>query len=232
MRPLHLKLVATVVLAVCVLLIIRQSVEHDHGASKPPLSRTVSKRVQNAAPPATTAAVEIPQVKDSNAPQPAPAAAAQPATAHAAQPTANPAAQSNTQPLGIRLADNVKLPAVIIALSDPNRDPEHKLPQPVLDCMQGIVDRFYQDLAASAGNQAGTASKPPGTSPDPTAPVTAADNNTVVIEPGPAVDKARARANEMYRALFGDEAYNRLTMNSALEVQLPVEAPASGASNH
>ncbi|MEI6196243.1 MAG: hypothetical protein WCS42_18140 [Verrucomicrobiota bacterium] len=230
MRPLHLKLVATVVLAVCALLIIRQTGGHDFSTSKPQSYGTVMQPLQGGGQP-TAPPAQVPQTADSNASRPAPAAAAQPAATRAAQPAANPAAQSNIPPLGIRLADNVKLPAVILALSDPNRDPEHKLPQPVLDCMQGIVDRFYQDLAASASNQSGTANKPPGTSPDPAAPVTAADN-TVVIEPGPAVDKARARANEMYRALFGDEAYNQLTMNSALEVQLPVAAPASGASNH
>jgi len=200
--------------------------------NQPHPSRTVAQRVQNGKSVDTTPPAQIPQqTPDSNPSQPPPAAAAQPTASQATQPTGSSVVKSNILPRGLRLSDNVKLPAVILALSDPNRDPEHKLPQPVLDCMQGIVDRFYQDLAASAGNQAGTAGKPPGTSPDPAAPVTAADN-TVVIEPGPAVDKARARANEMYRALFGDEAYNRLTMNSALEVQLPVEAPASGASNH
>ncbi len=226
MHPLHLKLAATGMLAICVILIIRQTVGHDSGTGDLQPAVNVRMGEADAGSAVTAAPAQTAQVTKSNAPEPTPATAALHAATHAAQPTGSPASQSNSPPLGIRLADNVKLPAVIIALSDPNRDPEHKLPQPVLDCMQGIVDRFYQDLAASA------AGKQPGSSPDPSAPEAATDDNTVVIEPGPAVDKARARANEMYRALFGDEAYNRLTMNSALEVQLPTAAPASGESNH
>lgn len=116
--------------------------------------------------------------------------------------------------MGIRLADNVQLPAVIIALSNPNRDPNHKIPAPVAAAMQSIVDTFYQALTAAAQAQAaaGKAATAPG------------GDNTAVIQPGPAVDQARARANQAYRALFGDEAYNQLTLNAALEVKLPVAA--------
>jgi hypothetical protein len=45
-----------------------------------------------------------------------------------------------------------------------------------------------------------------------------------VIQPGPAVAHARATAKARYRALFGDEAYNRLTINAALEANLPKDS--------
>lgn len=123
-----------------------------------------------------------------------------------------PEANLESKNPGMRLADNVPLPAVIIDLNTTMKDPERKIPQPIRDAMQAIVDTFYQDLAASVRDQ------PVGAS-GPTAKT--ADDNTIVIEPGPAVDRARATANETYRALFGDAAYNRMTMNALLESKLP-----------
>ena len=87
----------------------------------------------------------------------------------------------------------------------------NEFPAPVAAAMQGIVDRFYQDLAAGVRQQnAADASS---------GQISADGEDTVVVNPGPIVEAARARANETYRTLFGDDAYNRLTMNTALEVQ-------------
>ena len=129
---------------------------------------------------------------------------------------------------------------MILALGDPNRDPEHKTPAPVAAAMQGIVDRFYQELAASVQDQNPAGTKPSshaadvsgtekasGPPADASGTGVGGEENTVVIKPGPAVDQARARANETYRALFGDEAYNRMIMNAAIEV-MSSAPPASG----
>lgn len=115
---------------------------------------------------------------------------------------------TDNRPVGIRLADNVQLPAVVLAINAVENNPQSTLPEPVAAAMHAIVDTFYQDLAESS-RQNGSV-----TSPD--------EEGTVVIQPGPAVESARARANETYRALFGDDAFNRLTVNTALEVRIPV----------
>lgn len=108
----------------------------------------------------------------------------------------------------VRLADEVQLPAVILTLNEERVDPDNLTPQPIKDAMNSIVDTFYQDLAKAAleGEHAGQ---------DP--------DGTYIIGKGSAVDRARDRANEIYRALFGEDAYNRMTMSAALEAQLPVK---------
>jgi len=224
MRPFHLKLVATGLLTVCALLIIRQTVWHDFISSKPTLTESpvvpsrsrdsfesTAGNLPHAAHPAKAATPGDRQP----APPASPSAAATSEPAPASVPIATPRA------LGVRLGDDVQLPAVILALSDPNRDPGHKTPAPVAAAMQAIVDRFYQDLTASVRDQSAKGNVPSTQAPDATVPEVG-NEDTVVIEPGPAVDKARARANETYRTLFGDDAYNRLTMGTAIEVKLPV----------
>lgn len=132
----------------------------------------------------------------------------------------SPSSDINSPAPGFQLADDVQLPAVILALSAAEKNPTKKVPEPIAAAMRGIIDTFYQDLAESArsaaagGNQATTLE-------------TAADG-TVIIQKGPAVDRARARANETYRALFGADAFNRMTMNALLESQLPVDAGTGG----
>lgn len=51
---------------------------------------------------------------------------------------------------------------------------------------------------------------------------------TVVIEPGPAVDKARTHADELFRTLFGDAAYNLHVMGTMMEVRAPLAPDAAG----
>ena len=65
-------------------------------------------------------------------------------------------------------------------------------------------------LAACGGADATT---PPAVRP--------VDTTTTVITPGESVDEACNRADEQYRTLFGEAAYNRQGMNSAIEVRLP-----------
>lgn len=114
----------------------------------------------------------------------------------------------NNSPLpAVRLADDVPLPAVILAIHTEQNDPENKRPQPVKNAMKVIVDTFYQDLAKAAAQGEQKSIDPDGTH---------------VIGKGPPIDNARTRANDVYRALFGDAAYNQMTMNAVLDAQLPV----------
>jgi hypothetical protein len=79
---------------------------------------------------------------------------------------------------------------------------------------QAIADTFYGDLL-SGSNHANK--KRIGDGPDGGPE----DGGEVLIPTGPAVDRATHRADEAYRALFGDAAYNRQSMMSAIEVLLP-----------
>lgn len=107
----------------------------------------------------------------------------------------------------VRLADDVQLPAVILTLNEEQIDPENKTPQPIKDAMKSIVDKFYTNIAESAAEGDYVSKDPDG---------------TLVVGKGPGVERAREEADQIYRALFGEEAYNRMTMDSLLESQLPV----------
>lgn len=117
---------------------------------------------------------------------------------------------------GIQLAESVKLPAAVMALADPgfrNLTPQQNA------ALQAVVDTFYQDLAASTETRLANNDLTGGklvVSPE--------GEETVVVQPGPDVDKARQRANEVFRALFGDDRYNQVTMQSAMEAMLPPSA--------
>ncbi len=116
------------------------------------------------------------------------------------------------KPRGIRLASNVQLPAAIMALGSPRTVDPGRSPTPVEQATRNIESSFYQDLLQASG--------------EPTENIQNTEEEaTTVIAPGREVEMARAKANEIYRALFGNEAYNRRTMESAIEVHLP-ENPA------
>ena len=146
MRPLHLKLIATALLGVGALLIIRHSIWQDSGSSNPAISPSAALPSRSSNRP--QAPVTRPQAVALTE-RPAPHAAVAAVQAPTSSQASAAQATSDKQPMGIRLADNVRLPAVILALSDPNRDPHHKTPAPVAAAMQAIVDTFYQDLAAT-----------------------------------------------------------------------------------
>lgn len=118
-----------------------------------------------------------------------------------------PEAPVSYQLPAVRLADDVQLPAVILTLNEEQIDPENKTPQPIKDAMKSIVDKFYTNIAESAAEGDYVSKDPDG---------------TLVVGKGPGVERAREEADQIYRALFGEEAYNRMTMDSLLESQLPV----------
>jgi type IV secretory pathway VirJ component len=114
------------------------------------------------------------------------------ASASSSAARAQPAVTQLQEPQpGLQLSPAVPLPAAAIAQSDPAL-----LTAAATALREQITTQFYQDLAASFGPNA-------------------------TIQPGPAVTAALARANESYRSFFGDAAYQKQLLNSALEVRLP-----------
>ena len=103
----------------------------------------------------------------------------------------------------IQLADEVRLPA---ALMPPGTNPP---PPAVAAATAQITDTFYQELQAGVSRpQAGQ--EAPRTTDD-----------TAIIPENFATRLARQRADEQFRALYGDEKYIQQTLNSAIEVLLP-----------
>ena len=107
------------------------------------------------------------------------------------------------EPVGIRLAHDVRLPAAALPL-------DFKMSPVAEKMLKEIVDDYYRELAATV------ASAPEGDE------IQSGDEGpTVLVSNGPIVDEARKRADYRFRALFGNAAYNRITMNSVLESRLP-----------
>lgn len=117
---------------------------------------------------------------------------------------------------GIQLAENVRLPAAVMALAEIAKPTAEPVPPAVAAAQRKIVEKFYQEIAAEMS--------PHNISPKPEL----VEATTVVISPSKTVDDARHRADEQYRALFGDAAYNRQGIRSAIEVRLPQD-PGGGA---
>jgi hypothetical protein len=114
----------------------------------------------------------------------------------------------------IQLAGDVKLPAVLLAINSAEKYLSNTAAAPFTATMQEIVNTFYRDLSNHADHVE------VGNSPQVSnAQFTAED--TTMIHPGPAEQTAREKANQTYRALFGDSAYNQMTMTAVMEVQIP-----------
>ena len=120
-----------------------------------------------------------------------------------------PAAQP---PVGLRLAQDVRLPVAAM----PH---DLKITPIAQQALEQIVADYYRDLAAGLKNQ------PSGDTPEQTqVPLEESETGelTQIITNGPATDAARERADYRFKALFGNAAYNRLTMKAVLELQAPV----------
>lgn len=78
-----------------------------------------------------------------------------------------------------------------------------------------IVNSFYRELSERLSETPATRD---GESPTKTD--SRAEDNTVIVDEGPVVQDARERANQRFRTLYGNDAYNRLTMNAAIEQTL------------
>lgn len=110
-------------------------------------------------------------------------------------------------PVGIRLAPDVRLPLAAM----PN---DLKLNPIKQKALQNIIDEYYQTVAAVVST--------PENRDAETSVVEENGEETRVITNNPAVESARMRADLRFKALFGDAAYTRMTMNTLLESRLPV----------
>lgn len=233
MKPIHFQLAATGLLAVCLFLVVQKS------DRKTPVTRRDVAPVTRNSPGAPVAIrhggpTALPARRaGSNFPagRPAPLVAEAPSASRQASGVFNPPVSAgpgladnrgrlapetsvppaNSPGRGIQLAANVRLPAAIMALGSREMNVPGHPPTPADDAAREIENTFYQELAATAGEP-------------PDKPLEA--DATTVISPGREVETARARADEIYRSLFGDEAYNRQSMTSAIEVQLPEDSAA------
>ena len=112
----------------------------------------------------------------------------------------------------IQLSESFRLPAVIMAraMSVGGETSDHGSPR-IQEAMDGMIDRFYRDVASS----------PDSLETPPVDTVGNASPDTKVILPGPGSGLVTSHSNEQFRSLFGTEAYNRFSINSAVEVTLP-----------
>lgn len=129
--------------------------------------------------------------------------------------------------LGVRLGPDVKLPAASFAKLEPSIHPQMPVSPTVLAANQEIENDFYRELAGRAARTPAQADSPAaeGAKPEPAPDDGSEQNPTVVIGPGQQVEAALDRANEIYRSLFGNDAYNRRTIESSIEVSLPESSP-------
>jgi hypothetical protein len=222
MRPVYAKITATALLAVCVYLIVRQSGGNVGGRMRGE-TKPASGNARTTATRAFRPEPSISSKPSANRSGRDPAAVA----GRVADPEGEPPQSiSNHQVRAIQLAENVRLPAVLM-VPDPTETNLQCAPAPaVTAATRQIAGSFYQELAAGTAIRPSAVEKPVAGILQPS-DTPADDDNTTVIEPGPVVENARSRANEAYRALFGDDAYNRRTMDSAIEVSLPVDSAST-----
>lgn len=116
----------------------------------------------------------------------------------------------------IQLASNFQLPAVLLAAASPAVREADTPKTPVEQATQAIVDDFYRNLAERLPTEVSTDAE----TILPELPV----EENIVIAPDTETDSVRRHADELYRALFGDEAFGRKGMEGTLEVHLP-ESP-------
>lgn len=143
-------------------------------------------------------------------------------TSSTAPTPASPEDQPARPSMGIRLAPDVRLPVAAL----PN---DLKLNPIRQQALQNIIDEYYQTVAAavpapgSDGGGTAAAKGAAGESAQPDFTTVTEENGeeTVIIHNSPAVEAARARADYLFKALFGKAAYNRMTMNTLLESRLP-----------
>lgn len=109
--------------------------------------------------------------------------------------------------LAFRLGSDVRLPAALM-----HQAMATTATSAIATASQGIIDSFYQEISPHARDRT---AEEQVTSPQ------AKNDDTRIVPAGPDADKARRRADETYRAVYGNEAYNRHSINSALEVRLP-----------
>ena len=232
MRPIHFSLAAVGLAAGCAFMILRPSGKNLRASGAEPVFRRtdVARAVRDDLPAAPAPAMlrEIPPLpprlsarhesRKLAAPQPPNHIEPVPDSPRRPLLDAEPApltAAADVPARGIQLAENVRLPAAVMALAEFAKPTAEPIPPAVAAAQLEIVEKFYQEIAAEMA--------PPNISSTPELE----EATTVVISPSESVDDARHRADEQYRTLFGDAAYNRQGISSAIEVRLP-ENPGGG----
>jgi len=114
-------------------------------------------------------------------------------------------------PIGLRLAPDVRLPVAAMPL-------DFKVSPVAQKALEQIVEDYYRELALPPTRQ-GNADSADSTTHEIEESETG--ELTRVITNGPVVDQARKRADYRFKALFGNKAYNRMTMNTLLEARSP-----------
>ncbi len=119
-------------------------------------------------------------------------------------------------PMGIRLAPDVRLPVAAMPL-------DFKISPVAKTVLDQIVADYYREIASPPPSKDQNRNDNP-TDSTSTDLIEESETGelTRVITNGPAVDEARKRADARFKALFGFQAYNRMTMNTLLEARLPV----------
>lgn len=120
-------------------------------------------------------------------------------------------------PVGLRLAPDVRLPVAAM----PH---DLKITPIAQQALEQILTDYYGDLAA------GLKSPQSGDTPhEGQGPLEESETGelTQIITNGPATDAARERADNRFKALFGNAAYNRMTMKTVLERQAPVASSSA-----
>ena len=122
---------------------------------------------------------------------------------------------SQTNPIGVRLGNQVRLPATAIAKgSAAFATPE------ITAANQDLETRFYQNiLHRTLGKRAESASRKKTTYQEEEIPLDENGERTVTVEPGPETEQVLQDSDEAFRSLFGNEAYNRRKMEGLMEVR-------------
>ena len=226
MRPIHFLLAAVGLAAGCAFMILRPSGKNLRASRAEPIVRRtdVARAVRDnlSAAPAPAILREIPPLPHRLSARHESRKFATPQPPTHTEPVLDsprpPLLDAESAPLtaaadipacGIQLAENVRLPAAVMALAEIAKPTAEPVSPAVTAAQQEIVEKFYQEIAAEMAR--------PNILPTPELE----EATTVVISPSESVDDARHRADEQYRTLFGDAAYNRQGISSAIEVRLP-----------
>lgn len=122
---------------------------------------------------------------------------------------------SETNPIGVRLGNQVRLPATAIA----NGSGTFATPE-ITAANQELETRFYQNILHRAlEKRAESASRKKTTDQEEEIPLDENGERTVTVEPGQETEQVLQDSDEAFRSLFGNEAYNRRKMEGLMEVR-------------
>lgn len=136
------------------------------------------------------------------------------------EPAGQPARPNGrTRLVAIRLSNDFRLPASILAAAAQQAESAtNTIPAPIKAVSENLITNFYQSLAGESSLDDGSE---PVVETDP-----GTDELTRVIESNPTTDRIRKQSDELYRSLFGDQAYDKFLRQSAIERTLPVADPS------